>query len=844
MALFRHPTNRVLTSFLILFLIFSPRLSRAAEQIIVSITQNTEKKGDFLVLRSADGDYFLRKSDLAGFGISLPPEKELSIDGEKYYSLRSLSGISYVFNENKLSLDLRVAPELLPTNVIDLFPPRRKDIYYPHDFGAFFNYGIDYNHSSPGADNTTVTQQIGLQKNSVLLLSDSIYTDNSTTRKLVRLMSSLNLDDRNALTRLVVGDSLNSSGDLGSTVNLGGVSFSKVFRMNPYLITYPTVHFAGVATLPSDAELYINGMKMRTEKLAPGGFDFRNITSYLGAGTMEIVLRDPFGREQRISNPFYFSNQLLHEGLHEYNYSTGFERKNFGVEGNSYGRFAFSGFDRYGLTETLTIGGNIEGTSDAVALSGQGSRLFPKVGMVTAAGGASLGGDGKNGVAGSVAYSYQAVEFNTRLAVRGFSPGYTTVAGSTGSARIRYDTSASVGYGTRGLGTVSLSGTYVAQEDGAQRLFTVAYARNLTSTTTLATNFTFGGHNTYESNFFAGITWNPAPNTVVSARVDNGSQSRDEVVEIQKNAPIGEGFGYHALASHSASSTDTITTDAAIQYNGRYGRYVGEFTGSDSGSGTSKNFRFNVAGSALLLGDRIGFSRPVSDSFALVKVGNLEGVKVYQFAQEMGTTNSHGELFVPDLGSFNDNPVSIKASNIPINYALKTIELTVSPPFRSGACVIFPVKKLQPVSGTLKAKVGGSIKPLEFAEMTVDTDKGQVVIPTGLGGEFYWEEGAGKSSPANVQSGCSAISESLASAIKPGRYRGTAVHENRTFRYEFDIPQSESLMIDVGEIIAELSSENGQEKPKLEREGEKSSVTPEAPAEIQGPAQPAVPGKQ
>jgi outer membrane protein OmpA-like peptidoglycan-associated protein len=212
----------------------------------------------------------------------------------------------------------------------------------------------------------------------------------------------------------------------------------------------------------------------------------------------------------------------------------------------------------------------------------------------------------------------------------------------------------------------------------------------------------------------------------------------------------------------------------------------------------------------------------------------------------MGTTNSRGELFVPDIASFNNNLVSIKAGNIPLNYALKSIDLTISPPYRSGSCVIFPVKKLQPVTGILKTLVGGKVKPLEFAEMTIDTDAGKVVIPSGLGGEFYWEEGAGSSSPQNIPNGCSAITESITPAIKPGHYHGTAVYENKTYGFELSIPQSEAMTIDVGEIITEVSPEKGQEKPAeekavLEKKEEKSYASPEAPVNTQEPVQPTVP---
>jgi outer membrane usher protein FimD/PapC len=778
-------------------------------------------------------------------------------DGENYYSLRALHGLTYSFNENKLALDLRVAPELLPTTTIDLYAPRHQNVYNPHDFGAFLNYGIDYTHSAPEATTTiSATQQVGVQRDNFLLISDSVYNHSQAGNKYLRLMSSVNIDNKTDLTRIVGGDSFSSSGDLGSILNLGGVSFSKVYRMNPYLITYPTISFTGAAALPSDAELYVNGMKLKSEKLPAGNFDFRNITAYTGAGFSEVVLRDPFGKEQRIAQPFYMTDQLLKKGLHDFNYSAGFIRNNFGQDSNSYGRFAFSGLHRIGLTDTLTVGGSVEGTTQVIAIGGQGALIFPKAGMVTASSGASLGGPGKSGIAGSAAYGYQSMEFNFRLALRGFSSDYTTAAAIPDSNRVRYEASAVVGYGTKILGSFSLGGSYVYKEvTGWRKDISANYSRNLSQQTSLFSTFSYGGETGNESRFFTGITWYPVTNTTVSLRYENSPGTKQETVEVQKNAPLGEGYGYHALVSSNNANAETVALDSSLQYNNQYGRYIGQYIAQNSRNGFLQTFHLFGAGSVLFVGDRIGFARPVGDSFALAKVGNLGGVKVYLSSQEMGTTNSRGELFIPDVVSYYDNIVSIKAGNIPLNYSLKTINSVVSPPFRSGSCIAFPVKKLQPVTGVLKAINGREMKPLEFAEMTIETDAGKVILPTGTGGEFYWEQGKGHTLLQDLQIGCSAITERVSPAIKPGRYQGTAISENATYRFEILIPPSDDLIIDIGQVVAEPAPEavkeqsekrgSGQEKmegtttPAPEAVPKVSTSLPEAIIKVPAPALPA-----
>jgi outer membrane usher protein len=56
-------------------------------------------------------------------------------------------------------------------------------------------------------------------------------------------MSNVTYDRRNEQQRIVVGDFIASSGDLGSSINLGGLSFSKIYAMNPYFIKNPLLDF-------------------------------------------------------------------------------------------------------------------------------------------------------------------------------------------------------------------------------------------------------------------------------------------------------------------------------------------------------------------------------------------------------------------------------------------------------------------------------------------------------------------------------------------------------------------------------------------------------------------------
>ena len=79
--------------------------------------------------------------------------------------------------------------------------------------------------------------------------------------------------------------------------------------------------------------MYVNGRLVYREDLPPGVFTLQNIPYGLGAGTTgfgggntELVIRDAFGREQDITQPYYYAPQLVPVGLHLYNLAFGPER--------------------------------------------------------------------------------------------------------------------------------------------------------------------------------------------------------------------------------------------------------------------------------------------------------------------------------------------------------------------------------------------------------------------------------------------------------------------------------------------------------------------------------------
>ena len=68
----------------------------------------------------------------------------------------------------------------------------------------------------------------------------------------------------------------------------------------------------------------------------------------------------------------------------------------------------------------------------------------------------------------------------------------------------------------------------------------------------------------------------------------------------------------------------------------------------------------------------------VEQSFALVQVGDVPGVRTYLENQPMGSTDGSGKILVPSLGAFRANRISIADGDVPIDRTILSRELLVA----------------------------------------------------------------------------------------------------------------------------------------------------------------------
>ncbi len=756
---------------------------RAAEPVVLNVLLNREPKGEIFAVLADDGDILVRTADLLAMGFQDLPGRRIDIGGEPHISLRSMTGVEAKFDEKTLTLEITAVPSLLPRRTIDLLPPRQPDVAYPKDNSAFFNYGLGYTAgNSLSFRSFDATGEAGLRTNDLLFLSDFTYTNTPDEERFVRLMTSATYDRRRDLQRVVAGDFFASSGDLGENLNLGGISFSKVYLMDPYFIRHPLAGVSGLVPYSSEAEIYVDGMRVRKEKLAPGEFELKNLSYYGGATNVTVVIKDPFGREQRFLYDFYFTDLLLKKGLHEYSYNLGAKRRDFGERSSRYAGLAFSAFHRYGISDALTAGFRAEAAGSGSNIGPQASLRLWEAGVATAALAGSRDREGDAGLAGLLQYQYQNGGFTASFSTKAFTREYATAMDNTSEEKPRLEADLILSYGTRTLGTLSLEGNVSKKYVGQDRTVrTATYTRNLWRSVSLFLSLKRMTEETSSTESFAGLTWYPWMDTTFSASYRKTDDAHTEVLQAQKSAPLGVGWGYRASVERTAPAEGSSLTaiNPYFQYNAPFGIYTAEYRGEHVSGEDTDTYRMTASGAVAAVGGAVGLTRPISDSFGLATVDTVKGVRVSQNNQVIGTTDAKGRIFLPDLGSYYENQVSINDKDIPIDYTLDEVVKYVSPPLRSGSVVAFGVRKLRAVTGRLRIRWEGEDVPAEYCEVVLRGEGKEIVFPTGKGGEFYFEEAV------------------------PGAYEASLAFRGKGCTFALTVPATDEMILDLGVLHCE-----------------------------------------
>ena len=157
---------------------------------------------------------------------------------------------------------------------------------------------------------------------------------------------------------------------ISSHHQLSGIA--RNFDLQPYRVTAPAGQFEFVLPSESRVDVFLNGRRIEQLRLAPGRYDVRDFPFTQGGNDVRLEITDDVGRVSTLDLGFTFDSDLLAPSLHEYAYSIGLP--SFNEEGlRKYERSfpSVTAFHRLGVTETLTLGANVQGDDAQQMLGGK-----------------------------------------------------------------------------------------------------------------------------------------------------------------------------------------------------------------------------------------------------------------------------------------------------------------------------------------------------------------------------------------------------------------------------------------------------------------------------------------
>ena len=338
-------------------------------QSIVEIKVNDQSSGPTLIVRrDASGDLLIRQADLAQLRLRTPSTDAIAIDGERYYCFNASSGAKVVYEDTTQSVRLTLPPSAFVGTVAAASPADPPPVT-PAQLGGFVNYDlygekIDIQTTVGGYFEAGAFGRLGVLT-STLIAQD--VSGNQGTQggapdgSAVRLDSTWRLDLPARMETLRVGDSISTAGAWGRAARFGGIQFGTNFSTQPTLVTMPLLSTHGEAVVQSTVDVFVNGQHVATEDVPPGPFTIDRVPPVTGAGQLQVVVTDAFGRQQVLSQPYYSGRSLLAAGLDEYSVELGAIREDYTAASNSYGNMVAAATFRRGFSDRFTAEVHAEG---------------------------------------------------------------------------------------------------------------------------------------------------------------------------------------------------------------------------------------------------------------------------------------------------------------------------------------------------------------------------------------------------------------------------------------------------------------------------------------------------
>lgn len=641
--------------------------------------------------------------------------------------------VSYDPQRQFLGITAPLAMLSLPTTVIGA-PGMAEQQAASSSMGLLLNYDL-YGTQSKSSSLNAFTELRVFSGESVFSSTElfshaSGQTGELQQAKAVRLDSAWSQSFPDRMLTLRVGDTFTGALPWSRATRIGGIQLARNFGLQPYRQTAPLPSFIGSATLPSEVELFINGIRQYSGQVPAGPFQLNALPSVNSSGTAQVVLTDALGRATTLGFSLYDSGRLLAPGLTDWSVDLGVVRQNYGLRSFDYGSEpVLSGTWRRGMSDRFTLEAHAEAMRGLTLVGLGGVQQLGRAGLVSGSVARSEHRAG-SGTQASLGWSWIQDRFNAGLSGTRTQGDYRDVAAQYGAAPAKGSARASIGYNTAGLGSFNLSYFYLRPvNEAATRYASLNWFRSLNKSVSLSVGVNQNLVNRGDRSVFVGLTWLLDTRTNVGASVQHDALGGTTgILSAQQSAPSEGGWGWRAAARAGGSNAGG---QAEINYLGRYGSVQAGV--SDFGNGSRYGYA-GASGSLVMMGGRGFAARRIDSAFAVVDTDGVADVPVRLENRLIGQTDGRGLLLVVPVNAYQANRLDIDPMGLPADVRIERAEASFTPSDRAGSRVRFGITPVRAASVVL---VDGKGAPLPLgARVRVNRQDGEGAV-VGYDGMVY-----------------------------------------------------------------------------------------------------------
>ncbi|MBJ8434400.1 fimbria/pilus outer membrane usher protein [Acinetobacter pittii] len=687
-------------------------------QLFLNISVNSNVSKDLISVRQdQDRKLYIRFRDLRTLRIKIDEH----IPDNQWVCINDLNGIQFKYLENEQSLNLKVPSNMLTGYSVDL---SGQQITSPNLLkmkplnAAILNYSL-YN-TITNDENVFSGTAEGIFSSAIGNFSSGVlYNGSNETsyshEKWVRLESKWQYVDPEKIRIYTLGDFISNSPDWGSSVRLAGFQWSSAYSQRGDIVTSALPQFSGSAALPSTLDLYVNQQKIYSGLVPSGPFDIKQLP-FISGNEVTLVTTDATGKQSITKKPYYFSSKILAKGINEFSVDVGIPRYNYGLYSNDYDDATFaSGAIRYGYSNSLTLSGGAEASTDGLSNLGTGfAKNIFGIGVINADIAASqykdengystlLGLEGRISKNISFNTSYRKVFDNyfdlARVSqVRYLKDNqinaesqnylnYSALADEIFRAGINYNFYA--GYG------VYLGYNQIKYSDNSYKLVST----NLSGSLDKNWGFYASAYKDYENHkdygiYFA-LRYTPSSkvNAITSVSSDSGSlRYRQEIFGLSEPQIGSFGWGGYVERDQDANENNASVYASyrarAAYLTGRYNRF-----------GDNDQVALSATGSLVAAAGRIFAANEIGEGYAVVTNAGPQS-QILNGGVNLGATDKSGRFLIANLRPYLSHHIYLDPSLLPLEWDITSTNQTAFVGYRQGTLVDFGAHQV--ISGLVK----------------------------------------------------------------------------------------------------------------------------------------------